>query len=185
MINPELMRSVNYGNVVNSPSGPKVVDFLPHQHGQTYLPGKSFGEYAPNYKTDNLEMSPRQAKAEFYNPKLQAEKASPELQAKAKAQWSRVGRTPDFDVNAVPHHARMKQQAAVAMGAPTAQPTVQPMATAAASPAARRTPQPAPTSPLRSPAMSAPTAVVPKPSIAPAVRGALTALPKKLPAIHP
>jgi len=167
---------VNTGNVVNSPTGPKVVDFLPHEQGQQYLPGQSMGHYDPNLHKDNVDMAPRQAKAEFYNPKSQIHAADAEGQAKAKANWQRGGMVPDFEVNAVPFNQRQKQQQALAH-APTVRPNV-PAAPPAAPASMQSTPtalqgparvgalQPPPAAPgalAPSAAMHAPTAQLGRP----------------------
>lgn len=168
-------RKVNFGNVVSSQTGPKVVDFLPHEQGQQYLPGQSFGAHAPNILKDNVDMSPRQAKAEFYNPKTQVHQADTEGQAKAKATWQRSGQTPDFEVNAVPFHARQqKQQQSQEQSAPTARAgnISSPLSKAPTNVAG--VPTPSPRAPAMAPSASMPTNILP-PAVRPAAPGALAA----------
>lgn len=103
----EITRKVNFGNVVNSPQGPKVLDFLPHQKGQEYIPGQSYQTHAPIGGLEG-ETSPSKARAEFHNPKQRVFPAGPDDQARAQDNWQRGGITPDFNVNELPFGERMK-----------------------------------------------------------------------------
>lgn len=118
--NGDTRRFTNFGNVVHSPTGPKVLDFLPHQQGTDYIPGKSFGKYAPNEATDKFDMSPGQAKQEFYNPKAAVTPAAPGMQASAQKLFQAGGIVPDFKPNSVSSSPPPTATAATAKASPQA-----------------------------------------------------------------
>lgn len=69
----------NYGNVVNSPSGPKVLDFLPNVQGEKNPALESFKAYAPkgsDFVEGGAQGSMQQLRKEVFNPKMQIEHAS-------------------------------------------------------------------------------------------------------------
>lgn len=69
----------NYGNVVNSPQGPKVLDFLPNVQGEKNPALESFKTYAPQ-GSQFVEGGPKgsvgQLRKEVFNPKMQIQHAS-------------------------------------------------------------------------------------------------------------
>jgi hypothetical protein len=113
----------NYGNVVNSPQGPKVLDFLPQSKGQLNPAIQSFGKYAPT-KTEFAEGGTHgnmgALRKEVFNPKMNIQEASPEMQS--KAQQVLMGKAPSMSQVPAPNAAAA--QATVRPGAP------RPMATA-------------------------------------------------------
>jgi hypothetical protein len=87
----------NYGNVVNSPQGPKVLDFLPKSRTQLDPTTQSFGTYAPTHTefAHKVETAPGefrpgthgsmgQLRKEVFNPSMNIQHASPEMQDRAQ-----------------------------------------------------------------------------------------------------
>jgi hypothetical protein len=87
----------NYGNVVNSPQGPKVLDFLPKSRTQLDPTTQSFGTYAPTHTefAHKVETAPGefrpgthgsmgQLRKEVFNPQMNIQPASPAMQDRAQ-----------------------------------------------------------------------------------------------------
>ena len=132
----------NYGNVVNSPQGPKVLDFLPQSKGQLNPAIQSFGKYAPTktqFAEGEAHGSMGALRKEVFNPKMNIQEASPEMQS--RAQQVLMGKAPSMSQVPAPNPAANT-------------PTVRPGAGAVAS--APTTPVPQPAAAMR----TAPTAAV-------------------------
>lgn len=161
-------RGTNYGNVMNSPTGPKVMDFLPVVEGQKDHITDSYKKYAPTGKS-RFEELPNQTNAqqrglqgelrkEVYRPKQQIAEASPKMQMQAAAHLRGEAPAPGTPM----------PPAAVSASARTAPPTGgQPWGT----------PRPTPST------VHAPTSATVRPGLRPAVGTAATA-PRALSGIH-
>lgn len=67
-------RGINYGNVVHSPQGPKVLDFLPGIQGQENPAISSFKKYRPgDSKFEGAGASLRDLRKEVFNPSMKIE----------------------------------------------------------------------------------------------------------------
>lgn len=122
----------NYGNVVNSPQGPKVLDFLPQSKGQLNPAIQSFGKYAPTktqFAEGEAHGSMGALRKEVFNPKMNIQEASPEMQS--RAQQVLMGKAPSMSQVPAPNPAANT-------------PTVRPGAGAVASAPTTPVPQPAP-----------------------------------------
>lgn len=114
----------NYGNVVNSPQGPKVLDFLPQSRGQLNPAVQSFGKYAPT-KTEFAEGGTHGnmgvLRKEVFNPKMNIQEASPEMQD--RAQQVLMGKAPSLSQVPAPNAAAAQATVRPGMAhAPTAMP---------------------------------------------------------------
>jgi hypothetical protein len=178
MRNPSgpINRHINRGNVVSSPSGPKIVDFLPHTQGKNYLPGESFKKYAPDYNPNDTgpsgEISPAAAKKEFFNPSTSVRPAPQQVQSMAGKLWDKGGIPPDFNVNKTPYNQRSYAPGNQVKATPITSPPVSAPTAVVGRPRQSTNPMPTIASPppsTSSPttamatAASAPTAVVRRP----------------------
>lgn len=126
---------VNYGNVVNSPSGPKVLDFLPNVKGQKNPATESFRTYAPQgsqFVEGGAKGNMGALRKEVFNPQMRINPATGPDQMRAAA----ILRGEKPPMAAVP-----SPQAAVG----TARPGAAPAAAATSIPASRQPPSATPT----------------------------------------
>ncbi len=78
----------NYGNVVNSPQGPKVLDFLPNIRGEKNPATESFRTYAPEgsrFVEGGAGGNMKALRKEVFNPQMQIQPASGPAQMRAAA----------------------------------------------------------------------------------------------------
>jgi hypothetical protein len=114
----------NYGNVVNSPQGPKVLDFLPQSKGQLNPAIQSFGKYAPTktqFAEGEAHGNMQSLRKEVFNPKMNIQEASPEMQS--KAQQVLMGKAPSLTSAAAPNPAANTPTVRPGSGALAAAPT--------------------------------------------------------------
>lgn len=76
-------RGANYGNIVHTQSGPKVLDFLPNVSGQKNPATESFKKYVPTSGSAFDTGSVGDLRKEVFNPKMQVHPATADLQNRA------------------------------------------------------------------------------------------------------
>ena len=145
---------VNYGNVVNSPSGPKVLDFLPNVRGEKNPATESFRTYAPQgsqFVEGGAQGSMGALRKEVFNPQMRVQPASGPEQMRAAAilrgeKPAPVAPSPQASVQT----SKPGAPAAAATSVPAAR-----QAPAAAATSVPRSRMPAPALPAHTPTMPA------------------------------
>jgi len=76
-------QGANYGNIVNTQAGPKILDFLPNVQGEKNPAIESFKKYVPNSGSAFDTGSVGDLRKEIFNPKMQVQPASADMQHRA------------------------------------------------------------------------------------------------------
>lgn len=170
-------RGTNYGNVMNSPTGPKVMDFLPVVEGQKDHISDSYRKYAPTGQSrfsEQAGQTPAQQKSlqgqlrkEVYRPQQNIAEASPKMQMQAAAHLRGEGPAPG-------------------VAAPAPAPMTAPSSTSRPA-SARGWSTPAPTAATVAPARAQAASVATSATVRPGVQNALrtnAAAPRALANMH-